>query len=1054
MRTPRIRHGLVAAIAALLILGCFYFGFELLFHAYIFSSARHLVSLEKKGRLSKKYGFVWQEINRNTSMQNVSSASETPVDTMPLSHRHGRNRKDSVLDFPSLSAVKQLNAIRSLYSMINVTDRYGYPLAQLRTTHTCISVSELPDVLIKALIFTEDKHFFKRDVAYEYRSLVRAVVLSLWRSVTSLHLVYPQGSSTIPQQVARFLLMKVDSRGYAYAEKSVSRKLKEVKLAQALRMLYTNEEILTLYVNHCVSAGKGKVGYYDISMSLFGKSPKEIDTCQSLYLSRLVKWNRHLPKKIIRQIKVTLPAIGGYFGWNSRMLDTMRSRLDRLAFQKPLPSISQHSHLLDLANEYWLEACRISDLGVSADMDMSSPESLIRRHGNLTIALTIDARLQTTLETAVNKRGFGPDTVVRTDVKIGSFGENVPFRKAFHDTVRIQRLLRKDSTFIDPTSNVIVSLSKGDTLITNIRYKRTDTKTARRSVFYYKRDTITVPGQYFSYAIINARNKELLAYYSRDQLGSRLYSLLKNRTPNGSCIAKPLIYALAYDFGIYESTDMGTDSSEIEPSYLWARKFLFEKDRAVGVSYGNSTEPGGYQVRNYSRQFDGYDHLYNHLSHSNNIMCVETAYRLWTDFKGDKSPHADAARDYLQRIHRWERYREAGQISGPRLYAELAGVCGAPLEVSLAEGKTAYIPQDYYSVALGTFELTLYEQLHLFTTMHGNTIVSKPASHPSLFIKSIVLNGKPVRFPDTVVQYQVFSDMKNILPVNLAMHKRLLSNPADSLWPYDVCVDEERIGGSDGETVSNFAKSGTTDDVIRPYNVDVTDDVSKTNYGLWNAVLRVNLRRNHMASLLKDTTASALRMERFSLNRVPAEETIDIALACIGECNEAHTGTRDGKTMHQYVSRTLLHTYGVACSDGFYTRYEDKLIRQTPSEVKYAYLQENSDIPFFKRTWIRFQTLFGSKSRIDEVRFEKGKGALVRLEGTGYRRLLTYAPYLGTESKKYLVLLETLGKEISQKRARYVLNEMRNLSINNQFLRREIGAACDALNTSLDRLAK
>ncbi|MBN1984615.1 MAG: hypothetical protein JW795_24020 [Chitinivibrionales bacterium] len=47
------------------------------------------------------------------------------------------------------------------------------------------------------------------------------------------------------------------------------------------------------------------------------------------------------------------------------------------------------------------------------------------------------------------------------------------------------------------------------------------------------------------------------------------------------------------------------------------------------------------------------------------------------------------------------------------------------------------------------------------------------------------------------------------------------------------------------------------------------------------------------------------------------------------------------------------------------------------------------------------------------LRFEKGKGAIVRIEGTDVRKLLTYAPYLGMESTKLLSLLETLGKEIT-----------------------------------------
>ena len=48
---------------------------------------------------------------------------------------------------------------------------------------------------------------------------------------------------------------------------------------------------------------------------------------------------------------------------------------------------------------------------------------------------------------------------------------------------------------------------------------------------------------------MDSRTGKLLAYYSKDKLGSRLACLLRNRTPNGSLTAKPIFNALNFDLG-------------------------------------------------------------------------------------------------------------------------------------------------------------------------------------------------------------------------------------------------------------------------------------------------------------------------------------------------------------------------------------------------------------------------------------------------------------------------------------------------------------------------
>lgn len=97
-----------------------------------------------------------------------------------------------------------------------------------------LGIEEIPDILIKAVLAAEDKHFFKHP-GVDWQGLTRAV----------LHLVRTgekgPGGSTITMQVARnFFLTR---------EKTYLRKTNEILLALRIEQEFTKEEILTLYLN-------------------------------------------------------------------------------------------------------------------------------------------------------------------------------------------------------------------------------------------------------------------------------------------------------------------------------------------------------------------------------------------------------------------------------------------------------------------------------------------------------------------------------------------------------------------------------------------------------------------------------------------------------------------------------------------------------------------------------------------------------------------------------------------------------------------------------------
>jgi len=999
-----------------------YFGTEILIKWYIDFSAKKLVQLEQHGLLSRNYGYVWQEINENNNMNSAEQTITTGLNGVDIKDSA---QQEKVKNFPSLAAVAELNKIKSLNRTIRVNDRNGIVLTDIRTIHTSVDLSDLNEILLNSLIATEDKHFYTRNHGYDYTAIVRATAKAALRSLTTFKLQYPRGSSTIQMQVARFLLMKYDRRGFAYTEKSIVRKLNELKLSQALGITYTKDEILCFYVNHCVTAGRGMLGYHDISMGLFGVTPDKLSIPQSLYLSRIVKWNRQVPQKIIKQIKASMPVLREQFRWDKNDELAISAALDTLTFRDPRPVISSNSCVLDLANEYWKMICRQNGMNSSevAQMDIADPESTIRRYGNCTITLTLDYRLQKLLENSVSKRGFGADTVIRTDVRLGGEGYTFSADTVPSDTMR-QVIVVENDTTVTFDKGVTASLYSGDTIVCNIRYKKLGNDSIRRSCFYYKRDTLRVSGQYYAYAIMDSKTGNLLAYSSRDKLGSRLQSFNVNRTPNGSSVAKPITYAINYDLGVYLPSDMTGDDEEYTDTSLWARTRIVKNGVPIGMNYRNVPDVNGYEVHNYNDTFEGYDFLFNHLANSNNIVAVESMYRLTHSLKNNSS----RVRQMLDRTG-ISSLQERRTLTGPEFYSAL---------VSIVSKSNDRFSSNYSSV-LGTVELTLCEQMHLFNVLYNNRLIDAPFSHPSLFVKTISLAGSTVTFTDDVKSYTLFDNLKNIKPVHLALHKRLVSNRNDRLDKYDHCSDES-------EYLSNFAKSGTTDDIIKPFNVDITDS-SRTGYGLWNAVLHIRLTKGDLKQAMNSDSLAINQMHSSIMDSVPDEEELDITLACIGESNRQYTGDRDGKSLHGYVSRDILHRFGVACTTGFYARYEDSLTKNVSARKKYM-TSDKSNLPFMSRTIVNLKSVFGPKAAIDELHFDND----LRLRGKSYRTMIRFAKYTGEQSREYYASLDTLKKGVSRDETIRIVQKISMIKTENQVLNRDMERACAVLIKSLEQI--
>ena len=134
-------------------------------------------------------------------------------------------------------------------------------------------LDEIPDVLIKATLATEDRRFFEH-----YGIDVFGTLRALMTNVQANEVV--QGGSTLTQQLAKNLFLS--------SERSLQRKIKEVFLAFLLESRYSKREILKLYFDRAYMGG-GAFGVEAASQYYFGKSVRDINMAEAAMLAGLFK---------------------------------------------------------------------------------------------------------------------------------------------------------------------------------------------------------------------------------------------------------------------------------------------------------------------------------------------------------------------------------------------------------------------------------------------------------------------------------------------------------------------------------------------------------------------------------------------------------------------------------------------------------------------------------------------------------------------------------------------------------------------------------------------
>jgi penicillin-binding protein 1A len=153
-------------------------------------------------------------------------------------------------------------------------DRYGNEVGNRGIKQNdAITLEELPDHLIKAVLATEDRRFYDH-FGIDLGGTARAL-LSNARAGGVV-----QGGSSISQQLAKNLFLS--------NERTLERKVKEAFLAIWLETRLTKSEILKLYLDRAYMGG-GTYGVNAASLYYFGKSARDVNLAEAAMLAGLFK---------------------------------------------------------------------------------------------------------------------------------------------------------------------------------------------------------------------------------------------------------------------------------------------------------------------------------------------------------------------------------------------------------------------------------------------------------------------------------------------------------------------------------------------------------------------------------------------------------------------------------------------------------------------------------------------------------------------------------------------------------------------------------------------
>ncbi|MCL4352433.1 MAG: transglycosylase domain-containing protein [Firmicutes bacterium] len=134
-----------------------------------------------------------------------------------------------------------------------------------------VSLNQVTPWFTKGLIATEDRSFY-RNWGISFEGIGRALVVDIETGS------FAQGGSTLTQQLIRDLLLS--------PHKTIPRKVTGTLLALMTTVLYSKQQILTMYINE-VYLGHNSYGVGRAAQTYFGRPAKNLSPAQATLLAGL-----------------------------------------------------------------------------------------------------------------------------------------------------------------------------------------------------------------------------------------------------------------------------------------------------------------------------------------------------------------------------------------------------------------------------------------------------------------------------------------------------------------------------------------------------------------------------------------------------------------------------------------------------------------------------------------------------------------------------------------------------------------------------------------------
>ena len=175
-------------------------------------------------------------------------------------------------DLPSIEALQS----SSLQQTTRILDRNGTVIEALyHQNRTVVSLKQISTKLQRATIDTEDRTFYANS-GVDYRRLVIAVLYDLTHRSGTL------GGSTITEQVVKNdVLDTQEAQG-----RTISRKFRELLLAEEMERRYSKQQILELYLN-TINYGNGAYGAEAAAETFFQVHASDLSWPQASFLAGL-----------------------------------------------------------------------------------------------------------------------------------------------------------------------------------------------------------------------------------------------------------------------------------------------------------------------------------------------------------------------------------------------------------------------------------------------------------------------------------------------------------------------------------------------------------------------------------------------------------------------------------------------------------------------------------------------------------------------------------------------------------------------------------------------